>query len=143
MKKLKAIDLKILLLFSLLFILPAKTFNLQIEITGIPTDKGNMYVAIYRSKDDFPVYGKQFKGKVVDANAPKTIVEFENLPEDDYSIAIYHDENKNNKLDKNMLGVPTECYGFSNNARRTFSAPSFSEAKFELKSDKKIKITVK
>ena len=42
-----------------------------------------------------------------------------------------------------MFGVPTEKYGFSNNARETFSAPSFSSASFELKEDKKVSVILK
>jgi uncharacterized protein (DUF2141 family) len=53
------------------------------------------------------------------------------------------DKNKNGKLDKNYLGIPTEAYGFSNNARRTFSAPSFEEAEVNLNSDLAISITLK
>jgi uncharacterized protein (DUF2141 family) len=46
-------------------------------------------------------------------------------------------------LDKNYLGIPTEAYGFSNNARRTFSAPSFEEAEINLNTDLAISITLK
>jgi uncharacterized protein (DUF2141 family) len=42
-----------------------------------------------------------------------------------------------------MLGVPTEYYGFSNNARRTFSAPSFGESSFNLNKDVKQTIVLK
>ena len=42
---------------------------------------------------------------------------------------------RNKILDKNLLGIPTEIYGFSNNARHIFSAPSFQEAKFKLNKD--------
>jgi uncharacterized protein (DUF2141 family) len=68
---------------------------------------------------------------------------FKDLLQGDYAFAIYHDENKNSKLDKNMLGVPTEYYGFSNNARRTFSAPSFQESSFDLNKDVKQTIGLK
>ena len=53
------------------------------------------------------------------------------------------DENKNGKLDKNLFGAPTEAYGFSNNARETFSSPSFEAAKVVLDRDKKCQIRIK
>jgi uncharacterized protein (DUF2141 family) len=39
--------------------------------------------------------------------------------------------------------MPTESYGFSNNARATFSAPSYQDAKVSCTKDKSINITVK
>jgi uncharacterized protein (DUF2141 family) len=42
-----------------------------------------------------------------------------------------------------MLGVPVEKYGFSNNARETFSAPSFQSAAVTFDKSKWISINVK
>jgi uncharacterized protein (DUF2141 family) len=44
-----------------------------------------------------------------------------------YGFSAYHDQNSNEKLDLNLFGAPTESYGFSNNARGTFSKPDFEE----------------
>jgi uncharacterized protein (DUF2141 family) len=46
-------------------------------------------------------------------------------------------------MDKNLVGVPTEKYGFSNNARETFSAPSFESASVKVEGEKTIWIYVK
>jgi uncharacterized protein (DUF2141 family) len=56
---------------------------------------------------------------------------FSELPKGVYGISAFHDENKNGKLDTNLIGYPTEEYCASRNARNTFSAPSFSDAKFK------------
>ena len=58
---------------------------------------------------------------------------FNELPKGVYGISAFHDENKNGKLDTNFVGYPTEEYCASRNARNTFSAPSFSDAKFAFK----------
>lgn len=58
---------------------------------------------------------------------------FNGVPEGVYGVSAFHDENKNGKLDTNLVGYPTEEYCASNNARNTFSAPSFSDAKFKYK----------
>lgn len=52
------------------------------------------------------------------------------IPGKHYAIAIYHDANSNLRMDKNFLGIPTEKYGFSKNARNTFGLPSFESASF-------------
>lgn len=48
-----------------------------------------------------------------------------------YGVSAYHDENKNGKLDTNLVGMPVEDYCASRDARETFSAPSFEKAKFK------------
>ena len=47
-----------------------------------------------------------------------------------YTLAVYLDQNRNNKLDKGMVGQPLEPYAFSNNARAPFSAPNLEEQRF-------------
>jgi len=56
---------------------------------------------------------------------------------------MYHDLNSNDELDKNFLGIPTEPYAFSNNARG-FGLPPYKKAMFKLDSREKIlEITIK
>ena len=127
--------IKLLFLTFILLFSGVKTHKLSIHISGISKIKGNLFIAIFRPTDDFPVFGKQFKGIVKEVEGKSQNYNFDNLPEGEYALAIYQDENRNKILDKNLLGIPTEIYGFSNNARRTFSAPSFQEAKFKLNKD--------
>ena len=68
---------------------------------------------------------------------------FKKLAHRTYAIAVFHDLNSNGKLDKNALGLPQEPYGFSNNARNTFSAPSFSQASFVHGEEQSISISVR
>jgi uncharacterized protein (DUF2141 family) len=56
---------------------------------------------------------------------------FHKVPKGVYGISAYHDENSNKKLDTNFVGMPTEDYCASRNARNTFGPPSFDDAKFE------------
>ncbi len=127
--------MKLLFLTFILLFSGVKTHKLSIHISGISKIKGSLFIAIFRATDDFPVFGKQFKGIVKEVEGISQNYNFDNLPEGEYALAIYQDENRNKILDKNLLGIPTEIYGFSNNARRTFSAPSFQEAKFKLNKD--------
>lgn len=136
--------LLILLLFPGLtsFHNPSQKIRLNIELLGIKKPTGKILLAAYRQKDEFPEIHGKFKGLVVSAKSPNTEA-FMEIPADIYAIAVFHDANNNGKLDTNMFGVPTEVYGFSNDARGTFSAPSFQSAAFELKSEKKVVITLK
>lgn len=47
-----------------------------------------------------------------------------------YALAVIHDENMNGKLDANPRGIPTEGYGFSNDAEGFLGALSFRTASF-------------
>ena len=134
--------MKLLFVFiSLAFL--GTTYDLEVQVEGIPNKKGTLFIGLFNSSATFPNYGKQYKGVVVTHEGKSHVYKFKNLPKDTYALAIYHDENKNGKLDKNLFGAPTEAYGFSNNARETFSAPSFEAAKVVLDRDKKCQIRIK
>ncbi|GAB5523566.1 MAG: hypothetical protein Roseis2KO_14380 [Roseivirga sp.] len=60
-----------------------------------------------------------------------------------YVITIYHDANSNGKLDTNILGIPKERYGFSNNPGSRFGPPGFKKCLFEIKSDTVINIRLR
>ena len=48
----------------------------------------------------------------------------------EWAIALTQDLNENDLVDRNMLGIPTEPYGFSNNVRPHFRAPTFDDCRF-------------
>jgi uncharacterized protein (DUF2141 family) len=131
------------ILFLLLIGSEVQSNKVMIYVTGMQSGQGSINVAIYREKDAFPEKGKQFSGKIVTTDQDITHVEFADLEPGKYAVAVFHDENNNGKLDKNRFGIPTESYGFSNNARGIFSAPSFEDASFQLSADRSIRITVK
>ena len=135
--------MKLLLITFILLFSGVKTHKLSIHISGISKIKGSLFIAVFRASDDFQVFGKQFKGIVKEVEGKSQNYTFDDLPEGDYAVAIYQDLNRNKILDKNLLGIPTEIYGFSNNARRAFSAPSFQEAKIKLNNDLHLAIFLK
>lgn len=113
---------------------PEKKGTLIVEINGIQVTEGTIQLGIYNNAEGFPLKKKVYLGKVITANSKSVRIELPNLPHGEYAIAAYHDKNGNGKLDKNIFGVPTELYGFSNNARGIVSAPNFSDAKFTINS---------
>ena len=119
-----------------------KALTLTVNVSGFPSNAGQAYVGLFNKEKGFPEFGKQYIGKVVAIKNQKCSVQFTGLPAGKYAVATYHDVNKNNKLDLNFFGAPTEAYGFSNNARSMFSAPSFAEAGVSCSANKTISITV-
>jgi uncharacterized protein (DUF2141 family) len=118
-------------------------FDLTVQVNGFSSNEGRAFIGIYRATDDFPEMNKQYRGKVVEIENKIAKVSFDDLPKGEYAVAVYHDKNKNGIMDKNLLGMPTEKYGFSNNARETFSAPSFQSASVLVDKAKMISIYVK
>ncbi len=60
--------------------------------------------------------------------AGKLVYEFTDVPLGRYVIAAFHDQDGNNKLNSSLIGMPSEPYGFSRNARGTLGAPKFEDA---------------
>jgi len=132
--------LKILTLISSLFFAPTYTdaplgtSTLNLSIQNINKAKGNIMVAIFKGEENFLKDDKAVASKIalVEKTGALTVV-FPNLPlGKDYAVAVYHDVNGNEKLNTNLFGVPTEPYGFSNNARSKWGAPKYNIARFEL-----------
>jgi uncharacterized protein (DUF2141 family) len=69
-------------------------------------------------------------------------VTLHDLPAGVYAIKLYHDANGNGELDSNMLGMPVEGYGFSNNAGHRGPA-TFEDASFALDRDTQITIRLR
>lgn len=59
-------------------------------------------------------------------------VNLAHLPNGQYAVAVFQDINGNGSLDANIVGMPTEPFGFSNNARGTFGPPDFSDVMFSV-----------
>jgi uncharacterized protein (DUF2141 family) len=68
----------------------------------------------------------------------KCIISIKNLKPGRYAVRYYHDNNMNGKLETNLVGKPTEGYGFSNNVIGKFGPPPFEKWLFEVSGDNKI-----
>ena len=127
-------------LFAILFIIFMTTApsnvekaTLEVTIDNVKSNKGVILVALFNEEDGFPGEpDNAFRSEKVAAHTKETRILFENIPQGTYAIAVFHDENDNGVLDKNMLGVPTEGYGSSNNQKKLFRAPNFDECKFKV-----------
>ena len=117
--------------------------TLRVDISNIKSDKGTIMIALFKGQAGFPKDGsKAIKKTKVTIKDKKATIIFTDLPAGEYAFAILHDENGNNEMDSNMLGIPKEGYGFSTNYKPTMSAPAFDEADFKIEGNtvQKIKI---
>jgi uncharacterized protein (DUF2141 family) len=114
---------------------PVHAADLTVEIKGLNSANGKVLIALYDKADGWMKRGLKTAG--VPAQKDGVTYEFKDLPAGDYAISIHHDENGNDKFDTNLVGMPIEPYGFSNNAMGNFGPPTFEQAKFKLDTDKK------
>jgi len=105
--------------------------DITVKINNLNSNDGKVYVALYDSESTF--LDKGFKATFSEISHKKCEVTFKNIPEGVYAISMFHDENDNNKMDSNFLGIPKEDYGCSNNARGFMGPPKWKDAKFEVK----------
>ena len=118
----------------------SQTYNLTVTVTNFKQLKGNIIVSVFNKSDDFPKKGKHYQDNISQVNNYSETLIFTNLPVGEYAVAIFHDSNSDGECNTNIFGIPKEGYGFSNNCKPIFSAPSFKCTKINLSSDKSITI---
>jgi uncharacterized protein (DUF2141 family) len=118
--------------------------SITVEITNLRNAKGHVLITLYDKSEGFPEKGaKTAAGKTkVSIQNGKAIATFDNMPAGNYAVATMHDENDNVKMDFNILHMPKEGYGFSNDAKGTMGPPSFKDASFQHNGEDK-KVTLK
>ena len=116
-------------------------YRVEVVIRGIEEVKGSVLVAVYNNEASF--MKKHLTSRKVKVAGKEVTLVFENVKPGEYAISTFHDENDNNKLDSNFVGIPKELYGFSNDAKGSFGPPDFAKAKVKIDSDKKLVITLK
>ena len=138
-------NLKINYLFFLIFLFSnsLEAGKLKINVVNLDQKVGLIHFALYNKPDLFP----EKKGKIFGlAKNAKEIFDngliIENLEESEYAVAIFHDENSNDKFDT-FLAIPQEKYGFSNDAPIFFGPPDFKDAAFFVGDNDFVEIYIK
>ena len=126
----------------------ASAGTLTVDVNNIERG-GDMHLAIYDDADVFENDNGEKGGKakgiidgVIQEVAPGSATYIFDLPEGVYAIGIFVDVNRNNRMDRNFIGIPKEQYGFSNDARGRFGPPSFAEASFTVSGDMALEINL-
>jgi len=104
--------------------------KLTVIITGFSNEEGNCRFALDNSKSVYERDDTVWIGKVLPIVKKQVVVVIDSLKYGEYAVRVFHDENKNEIIDTNLLGIPTEDYGYSNNASSWFGPPSWDKAKF-------------
>lgn len=104
---------------------------LVVVVEGVKAAEGAMMVALYRDAEAWDA-NAMAHGEIAAVTTPTTEVAFAGLAPGDYAVKLYHDEDGDGQLDTGLFGVPSEPYGFSNNARGRYGPASYEDAVFSL-----------
>ena len=108
--------------------------TIRVTISGAKSQQGVYSCAVFSNEADFMARSDAFESALLpipkDTSKPATW-NIPGMPPGTYTMAIFHDENENGKLDRHAFGYPTETYGFSNNARGKLGPPSYVDVCFE------------
>lgn len=124
----------IIVVFIFAYINASSQITLRVEITDLRNNSGKVMFQLFDGKE------KVITQEMGDINEKGCLIIIKNLKEGRYAVRFYHDENQNQVMETNLLGKPTEGYGFSNNVTGRFGPPSFEKWLFELKNDKTISL---
>ena len=108
------------------------TGELRAKVKGLSSNKGRVRFKLFHTEDTYNKQEDAFREEFVAISDRFSEWIVKDIPLQDYSVVIYHDENGNEEFDKNFLGIPKEAYGFSNNVRPKLAQPSYADVKFKL-----------
>lgn len=114
------------------------------EISNLKNDKGVCRVCLFNNAASFKgESGQPYACETVTVKNENAQTTFQNVPPGNYALFVFHDENSNNKIDKNFVGIPKEGYGASKNKLPFAGAPTFNENRFTVENNSTVRLPVK
>ena len=107
-------------------------------------DRGRVLCAIWRGAEGYPTERTRAVARTIDRTIvrQRAVCTFDDVTPGEYALAVFHDENDNNDLDRNILGIPSEGTGASNDASNPFGPPGYDDARFVFPDTAVYRITV-
>jgi len=132
--------MKAVLSFAVLAIpIVVNAADLRVTVTNGPPGPATLYIALFDTADSFSA-GRATMSQKVEMHDGVAQWVFGGVTEGLYAIKSFADENGNARPDTNLLGLPVERYGFSNNARGRMGPPSFDATAVQVNADSSIRI---
>jgi uncharacterized protein (DUF2141 family) len=103
--------------------------DVSAAVTGLRSTEGHILACLTMRPDAFPDCQNDPAARRLIVPATTGTLDFGNVAQGRYAIALIHDENANGKLDKRLM-IPREGFGFSLDAPVMMGPPRFSAAAF-------------
>jgi len=112
----------------LLAVQPARAALVEVDVTGVEDARGHVRVALC-TRDTFLKTTCPYQG-VAEAKTGDTVVTVDDVPPGLYAAQVFHDTTDAGVVHQNLLGIPKEAIGFSNDAPLHARGPRFDDAAF-------------
>ena len=123
---------------------PAGHGRVEVTMTGFKDDEGQALVALFLDAGGWPDGdGAAFATAVVPVSDGQAVAVFAEVPAGPFAVSVFHDTDGDQELDSGALGIPSEAYGFSADARDMFGPPDFDEARLDLAAGETKQITIR
>ena len=109
----------------------AQAAELTVVLQDVRAQTGLIKVALVDSQAGWDGKAAPVQATGAPPSGEQATFVFKDLKPGTYAVLITHDENGNGQLDTNMMGMPVEGYGFSNNPR-VMRKPTWDETRFEV-----------
>ena len=106
--------------------------SLEMEINNLQSNNGPLYIRILDENENPVIVGTS---TVINYSSE---ISFDSISPGKYAIQFFHDENENQKMDFNLIGIPKEKFGSSNNVKPVLGPPKFEKMLINLSENKKI-----
>ena len=116
----------------------AQETRLDVVLSGVQHDRGNIRVGLYADSKTFRKEAQALAVRQTPAATGSVTVSFESLPPGRYAIMAYHDEDGNGELNRRFGMFPTEGYGLSNNPKVS-GPPAFEDSAFDVSAESAVK----
>jgi uncharacterized protein (DUF2141 family) len=117
--------------------------RVEITMTGFKNADGQALVAFFLNDSGWPDPDESIFATVsVPISDGRAVAVFDAVPAGPFAVSVFHDTDEDRELDSGALGIPSEDYGFSADARNPFGPPKFEEARLELAAGETKQITI-
>ena len=118
--------------------------RVEITMTGFENAEGQALVAFFLNDSGWPDPDESiFATLTVPISDGRAFAVVEDVPAGPFAVSVFHDEDGDRELGSGALGIPSEAYGFSADARDMFGPPDFEEARLELAAGETKQITIR
>ncbi len=102
--------------------------QLTVDVGAVTPIQGSVHIGVFQGDEAYRA-DQPVAFEIVPADAATVSATFE-LEPGEFAIKLFHDVNGDDELNMNMLGIPNEPFGFSNNAPARFGPPGYGATKF-------------